>query len=107
MTRPIESDARYGLPNEALSRIRAVFAEHPMVEAVTLYGSRATGAYRPASDIDLSIQGRGVSWDDFNRIAAQLDDLLLPWKIDLALQHHIDNPVLLTHIHNDGIPIYP
>jgi len=35
-----------------------------------------------------------------------IDDLLLPWKVDLALQHTIENPELLGHIERVGVPVY-
>ena len=34
----------------------------------------------------------------------QLDDLLLPWKIDIVLFDKIDNPALRDHIDRVGIP---
>jgi len=56
---------------EILSRL----AQHPAVEAVVLYGSRALGRHRPGSDIDLCLQ---APW-------MRLNDLLLPWPIELQL----------------------
>ena len=48
---------RYGLPEETIAMIAAVFTRHPEVERVILYGSRAKGNYRSGSDIDLALQG--------------------------------------------------
>lgn len=42
---------RYGLPEETIAMIAAVFTRHPEVERVILYGSRAKGNYRSGSDI--------------------------------------------------------
>ena len=36
----------------------------------------------------------------------QLDDLLLPWKIDLSLYHQIDNQELRKHIARVGIVLW-
>jgi len=38
-------------------------------------------------------------------LGAQLDDLLLPWRIDLQLRHLIQHPGLLEHIDRVGIPL--
>jgi hypothetical protein len=38
-------------------------------------------------------------------LGAQLDDLLLPWRIDLQLRHLIRHPGLLEHIDRVGITI--
>lgn len=54
-----------------------------------LYGSGAKGNYRPGSDIELA-----------------LDDLLLPWKIDLSLYSQIDNPALVEHMGRVGRVFY-
>jgi len=47
-----------------------------------------------------------LSWDEFNRIELEIDDLLLPWKVDLALKHQIENPDLMGHIARVGVRIY-
>jgi len=38
-----------------------VLASHPEVEAAILYGSRALGRHRPASDIDLTLIGPALN----------------------------------------------
>jgi hypothetical protein len=38
-------------------------------------------------------------------LGAQLDDLLLPWRIDLQLRHLIRHPGLLEHIDRVGITL--
>ena len=40
------------------------------------------------------------------KIENELDDLLLPWKIDLSLKHKIDNQALLQHIRDNGKIFY-
>jgi hypothetical protein len=37
-------------------------------------------------------------------LGAQLDDLLLPWRIELQVRHLIHYPGLLDHIDRVGIP---
>ncbi len=96
----------YGLPPEALQAIRRVLAAHPAVDAAILYGSRALGRQRPGSDIDLTLQGEQLQHQDLLNIELELDDLLLPWKIDLSLLAHIDNPALLEHIRRVGKVLY-
>jgi predicted nucleotidyltransferase len=94
-----------GLTADAKSRIASVFAEYPAIDEVLLYGSRAKGTYRPGSDIDLTIRGQ-LSYEQLQKIEQQLDDLLLPYKIDLSLYHHIDNPNLVDHIRRVGQIFY-
>ena len=55
--------------------IRQMLASHLEVEAAILYGSRALGCHRPASDIDLTLIGSTISAAALARIDADLDDL--------------------------------
>ena len=45
-----------GLPQEATERILALLAEHPSIQRVVLYGSRALERHRPGSDIDICLE---------------------------------------------------
>ena len=73
-----------GLSPETWSRIRKVLADAPEVVQAVLYGSRSLGAHHAASDIDLTLKGPALSHTRLNEIDVQLDDLLLPWKMDLS-----------------------
>jgi predicted nucleotidyltransferase len=95
--------ASTGLPETA---IQQVLAAHPEVEQAILYGSRALGRQRPASDIDLTLIGSGISATALARIDADLDDLLLPWVIDLSTFASISHPALLAHIERAGQVLY-
>ncbi|MFO7884959.1 MAG: nucleotidyltransferase domain-containing protein [Desulfobacteraceae bacterium] len=95
-----------GLSPETIKRIYQVFAHSPEIEQVYIYGSRAKGNYQPGSDIDLAIKGKQVTTSQLYRIESELDDLLLPYKIDLSLLHCIENQALLKHIRRVGIIFY-
>ena len=97
---------RYGLTAGTIEKITGVFARYPQIEQVILYGSRAKGNYRNGSDIDLTIQGEEVTYSQLLSIENALDDLLLPYKIDLSLLRQIDNPDLIDHIKRIGIVFY-
>ena len=103
---PLASSEATGLPDAAIAAIRQVLASHPEVEAAILYGSRALGRQRPASDIDLTLIGPAISAATLARIDADLDDLLLPWMIDLSCLASIDHPALLAHIERAGLELY-
>ena len=96
---------RFGLPVGALERICQVLAAEPKLKAAKIFGSRARGDHRANSDIDICIIGQNLSFSDLQNLANQLDDLLLPWTIDLVLQSTIENQKLLSNIELDGIDI--
>lgn len=78
----------------------------PRWESAILYGSRALGRHRPASDIDLTLVGSALRAGTLARIDADLDNLLLPWVIDLSCHSAISHPALLDHIARVGLLLY-
>jgi type I restriction enzyme S subunit len=92
----------FGLKTETMEAIREVLAKYPEVEKAILYGSRAIGNYRPGSDIDLTLTGEKLNLSILQKIENDLDDLLLPYKIDLSLHKQIQNQELLEHIERVG-----
>ena len=95
-----------GLSDGAIAAIRTVFKKHPNVTTAILYGSRAKGNYRPTSDIDLTLQGEQLDYAELVAIDNELDDLLLPYTIDLSIYNAIDNPDLIEHIKRVGQVFY-
>lgn len=100
----LPAERRYGLPDHAISRIREVLEAHPVILGVVLYGSRATGKHRAGSDIDLCLDAPAMSLSELLRIENEIDDLLLPWKVDLTVRQRIDNPALIDHTDRVGVP---
>jgi predicted nucleotidyltransferase len=94
-----------GLPQDATARILERLTEWPAIQRVVLYGSRALGRQRSGSDIDLCLDAPEMDLAELMLLGAQLDDLLLPWRIDLQLRHLICHPGLLEHIDRVGITI--
>jgi predicted nucleotidyltransferase len=94
-----------GLPAHALTALTQALARHPEIEQVWLYGSRALARHHPASDIDLCLQAPGLSLQGLWQVETELDDLLLPWKLDICLWHQLDHPELMDHIRRVGIPL--
>lgn len=96
----------FGLPAMTVEKIGGVLARHPQVERAILYGSRAKGNHQHGSDIDLTLEGEGLAYDDLLGIMGELDDLLLPYTIDLSLFRMIDHEGLREHIQRVGQEFY-
>ena len=95
-----------GLKEKHINAITSVFKKYPEIEEAVLYGSRANGNYRNGSDIDLTLKGEALSLSLLFKIETELDDLLIPYKIDLSIYHKIENPDLIEHIKRFGIIFY-
>ncbi len=96
----------HGLSSATVAAICGVFARFPSVEKAVLYGSRAKGNYKPGSDIDLTLVGRHLTWAELGAIADALDELLLPYQIDLSILEKIEHEALREHIKRVGRPFY-
>lgn len=97
---------KYGLSEKTIKQIQAVFSKFPQVQKAVLFGSRAKGNYKRGSDIDLTLHGKDLSLSMLYKIENSLDDLLLPYKIDLSIFDQISNPDFIDHIERVGIVFY-
>jgi predicted nucleotidyltransferase len=95
-----------GVTPGEMDRLAAIFAAEPRVSEVVLYGSRAKGTHRPGSDIDLTIKGSALTTGWLMDLSSRIDDLLLPYEVDLSVFDHIDNPGLIEHINRVGKVIF-
>lgn len=97
---------RFGLKEQSIEAIRAVLAAHPSVKKALLYGSRAKGTFKAGSDIDLTLCGAALTLKELGDIAEELDDLLLPYQIDLSIFDRLDHAGLREHIERVGVVFY-
>lgn len=97
---------KYGLEDKVIEAIVNTIATHEEVECAIVYGSRTKGTYRNNSDIDLTLEGKKLSHRTLFTIEQQLDDLLLPWNIDLSIKSEIKNDDLIKEIETYGKVIY-
>jgi len=96
---------RYGLSDETISKISSVFSAHPKIKQVKIYGSRAKGNYHHGSDIDLCIFSDELSDDELNQIKNEIDDLMLPYGVDICDFVSISNAELMEHIERVGVEL--
>ncbi|MCI0553578.1 MAG: nucleotidyltransferase domain-containing protein [Anaerolineae bacterium] len=98
---------RFGLKETVIHKICAVLNHYPQVEKAILYGSRAKGNYKNGSDIDLTLRGGAdLTLNVLYKIMDELDDLLLPYIIDLSIFNDIGDPDVIEHIQRMGVTFY-
>ena len=98
---------KYGLPDAAIGKICAVLRRYPQVERAILYGSRAKGNYKKGSDIDLTLRGStDLRLNVLYKILDDIDELLLPYTIDLSIFDNISDPEVIEHIQRVGVAFY-
>lgn len=100
-------DLIYGLAPAHYAAIAEVLGRFPAVERVLLYGSRANGTAKPASDFDLAVFGATLTSGDFARLWAELDALPLAFKLDVLHWDTLGNAALREKIRAEGKAFYP
>lgn len=89
---------QHGLSDEQLKIIKDIlvpFAED--IDCAGLFGSRATGKYRPNSDIDLVLYGT-LDEKTVDRISTLFNESTLPVKVDVQAYDLITYTPLKAHI---------
>lgn len=74
------------LTADELAQVQAILAAHlPPGVLVGVFGSRARGAAKPYSDLDLVLEGEGpLPLSLLAALAEAFDESALPWKVDLV-----------------------
>ncbi|MGL6225818.1 MAG: nucleotidyltransferase family protein [Thermoguttaceae bacterium] len=94
-----------GLSSEQLEMIVRKCAEIASIRQVQLFGSRATGKFRPNSDIDLAISGL-ADVNLLEQVKQDLDELPLPFQFDVVSTELIQSPELLQRINSESVTLY-
>ena len=97
---------QFGLNDMELNALRQALAAFPEVEEAIIYGSRARGTNRVASDIDITLKGSNLTYLQLALLDAKIDDLYLPYFVDLSLFSMIKNTDLIESIEREGKVLY-
>ena len=89
-----------------LELVLSVLRQHPEIESATLFGSRAKGTHSDRSDVDLALAG-SLGALGAEAIAAELEELPLPYRFDVHALAAISHTPLLERIARVGMVIYP
>lgn len=84
----------------ALAHALAPFAES--VDFVAVYGSRATGAARRGSDVDLVLHGNVSAW----HVRSAIEESDLSIFADVVRYDEITNPQLRAEVDRDAQPLF-
>lgn len=98
---------RFGLRPDDITTINDILAQYQAIKTALIFGSRAKGNYKPGSDVDIALQGDGVT----DRMAADIaytlnEETIMPYHFDVLNYHTTVNPDLVAHIDRVGRPFY-
>ncbi len=97
---------KFGLSDKVINEIQGVLRKHSEVEKVLIFGSRAKGNYRPGSDIDLAVIGKGVDYNLLLKIGCEIDDLEMLYGVDLIDYQSKQSTPIGEHIDRVGKVFY-
>ncbi len=93
----------YGIKAEHWSKICTIIQALPFTIEIILFGSRAKGNYKPGSDIDICLKSEKLSSQDLVGLSVQIDELNLPWVVDILHYESLTNNELKELIDRVGI----
>ena len=93
-------------PND-VAVLRATLRRFPSVRVARVFGSRATGTARRASDLDLAIQAPDATTSEWLELCDALENAPLIYELDLVREERALNSRLLEKIEREGVTVYP
>lgn len=104
--RAAEGPTPHGLNAAQVGVIRGVLMPFAgRISLVGLFGSRATGKWRPESDIDLVLYG-ALTAGDIDRIRTLFMESSLPMQVDICLYDQIRGTPLCAHVDRVMRPLF-
>ena len=95
-----------GLTQKELEILKNVFKKFDDIKEVILFGSRALGTHKTASDIDLALKGN-VDINTLSKLKYTLEEeTTLPYFFDVVIYDNLDNLELKMHIDGFGNNLY-
>jgi uncharacterized protein len=95
------------LRDKDLAILRSALRRFPAVREVRVFGSRATGHARRASDLDLAISAPEATASEWADLCDALENAPLIYELDVVRPEQTTNERLKEKIEREGIAIYP
>lgn len=93
-----------GLSKKHLATIHEILAPHQAITHALLFGSRARGAFKPTSDVDIALKG-AITITLIAKIKAEFEESTLPFFVDIVDYAKADN-ALKSEIDAQGKILY-
>lgn len=94
----------YGLSEKHLMIIQEILTPHRAITHALLFGSRARGAFKPTSDVDIALKG-AITITLIAKIKAEFEESNLPFFVDIV-DYAKANDELKSEIDTQGKILY-
>jgi predicted nucleotidyltransferase len=95
------------LREKDLTTLRDTLRRFPCVKEAWVYGSRAKGCARRASDVDLAIEAPDATSAEWDGLYAALEEAPIIYQLDIVRPERLANIKLRDKIYTEGVKIYP
>lgn len=93
----------FGLKDRDIRNIQKALSMFPNITKAIIFGSRAMGNYKNASDIDIAIQLNENNLNTIIKISGILnEEMPIPFFVDVINLDMIKNKSLIEHINKEG-----
>ena len=97
----------FGLLTSDLNFLIQLFQKFPSIQEVHIFGSRAKGNFKNGSDVDLSIKGEQITFEEINQLDNELNEISnLPYRFDIVHYEKTQSAELKEHIDRVGKVIF-
>lgn len=98
----------FGFLKQDQERLTSALRKFPEIEKAIVFGSRAMGNFKKASDVDLAIIGKNITSQMVVQLRSLLnEELPLPYFFDVVVYEKITNDKLKRHIDEHGVVFFP
>lgn len=95
----------FGIYPNSFKEIQLLIEDCSSIDEVIIYGSRAKGKYKEASDIDITLKG-DLREEDLSKFWHKLDDSYIPYNFDISIYSQLKSESLIEHINRVGKTLY-
>jgi len=100
------NNQKYGIEVSDIEGILSIFKGNVRISRIILFGSRAKGIFTERSDVDIAISGDNLGLKDVIGASLEIDQLYLPYKVDIIIFDRIKEDALIGHINRVGIVLF-
>lgn len=98
---------QFGIDESIIEDIVNIIRKYKEVTRAVIFGSRARGDYKKASDIDIALFGDNLTNTINTKIFFEIDELYMPYKVDLINFNTLGKEnKIRENILKEGVEIY-
>lgn len=98
---------QFGIDKSIIEDIVNIIKKYKEITRAVIFGSRARGDYKKASDIDIALFGDNLTNTINTKIFFEIDELYMPYKVDLINFNTLGKEnKIRENILKEGVEIY-